>query len=428
VSGRVTVALVGAVAILVVGAASAFAAAPRAGGPPLPTNDPFYAYRGSLKHIVPGTVLRTRAIALAGATGIGPTSATQVLYRTTGELGQPTVTVATIIQPTSRVGATKILSYQTAYDALGAQCDPSYTLNGGNPSYSLARAEEQVILGYARAGETVLVPDYEGEHLDWIAGQESGYGTLDGIRAAELVLKVPARSTPVGLIGYSGGSVGTEFASELAPTYSPKLDIVGVAEGGIPADLFHNTTYINGSRGWSGTIPATFVSLARAFHFNLAPYLSAYGMKVASQVRHQCITSFFGAYPGLTYQKLLKPKHRDLFKIPAFVKSTDHLIMSRTGTPKGPLFIGVGNSDGTGDGVMVAKDDEALAHTYCRRGVSVQFTEYTGDDHTQAAVPFEQGAAAFLAARLSGQAVPNACRSIGAGNSLAPLPVPRAAQ
>ncbi len=51
------------------------------------------------------------------------------------------------------------------------------------------------------------------------------------------------------------------------------------------------------------------------------------------------------------------------------VRISDKLIMSRTGTPKGPLFIGVGDADGTGDGVMVTKDDEALAHTYCQRGV-----------------------------------------------------------
>jgi len=421
---RLTGATVGALTVLVLGAVSALAAT-AASGPTFPTRDPFYSYSGSLKHIAPGTVLRTRTIALAGATGSAPKSATEVLYRTTGELGQPTVTVATIIRPTSQTGPTKILSYQTAYDALGAQCDPSYTLQAGSPSYSLSTAEEQVFLAYVSAGDTVVVPDYEGERLDWIAGQESGYGTLDGLRAAERVLHVPPASTPVGMIGYSGGSVATEFASELAHAYAPKLDIVGVAEGGIPVDLFHNTAYVNGSPVWSGTIPATLVSLARAFHVNFTPYLSAYGVRVTDKVKHECITSFLGAYPGLTYQKLLKSRYHDIFKIPPFVKFTDHLIMSRTGTPKGPLFMGVGDSDGTGDGVMVTKDDEALAHTYCKRGISVEFNAYKGDDHTQAAVPFEEGAATFLGDRLDGKPVPDNCSSVGVGNSLAPLPVPR---
>ena len=76
----------------------------------------------------------------------------------------------------------------------------------------------------------------------------------------------------------------------------------------------------------------------------------------------------------------------------------NRLIMSRTGTPKGPLFLANGNSDGAGDGVMVAKDVEALAHTYCQRGVSVQFHEYKGLDHGQSFATFSAGALAFLTA------------------------------
>lgn len=410
--------------LIVLGLGMGAVAPAAAAGPIFPKRDPFYSYSGQLARLAPGTVLKTRTVALPGATGTQPRSATQVLYRTTGELGQATATVATIIRPSSSTGPLKILSYQTAYDALGAQCDPSYTLRGGNPSDSVGKSEEQVILAYVAAGDTVVVSDYEGERLDWVAGQESGYGTLDGIRAAEHVLHARAAKTRVAMIGYSGGSVATEFASELAHAYAPKLWIVGVAEGGIPVDLAHNTRYINGSPGWSGVIPATLVSLGRSFRIDVTALLSGYGRRIANQVKHECIGSFFGAYPGLTYQKLLKHRFRNIFKIPTLVKAIDLLIMSRNGTPTGPLFIGVGNADGTGDGVMVTKDDEALAHAYCKRGVSVDFNVYRGDAHSQAAVPFELGAAGFLTNRLNGKRVPDNCSSVGAGNSLAPLPVP----
>jgi hypothetical protein len=73
---------------------------------------------------------------------------------------------------------------------------------------------------------------------------------------------------------------------------------------------------------------------------------------------------------------------------------------------------------------MVTKDDEALAHRYCKRGVSVEFHVYKGDDHTHAAVPFELGAAGFLTNRLNRKPVASNCSSVGVGNSLAPLPVP----
>jgi hypothetical protein len=117
---RLTAALVCALTIVGLGTVSALGADAASGGPRLPSHDPFYSYHHPLSHVAPGTVLKTRTIALANTPAGDPTQATQVLYRTTGELGQPTVTVATIIRPLSH-GSTKILSYQTAYDALGHQ-------------------------------------------------------------------------------------------------------------------------------------------------------------------------------------------------------------------------------------------------------------------------------------------------------------------
>ncbi len=420
--------LVGRAAILAVVLIAALTAPPAlaASGPTLPSRDPFYRYTKPLGHLAPGTVLRTRRVTIAESGKTAPVTATQILYRTANELGQPAVTVTTVIRPVAPAVGTKLVAYQTAYDALGSECDPSYTLRGGNPSYSTAKDEEQVILGYVNAGYTVVVPDYEGERLDWGAGQESGYGTLDGIRATENYLKLSQTKTPVGLVGYSGGSIATEFATELAPRYAPKLHIVGAAEGGVPVDFLHNTTYINGSPSWSGVIPAVIVSLARAWHLSFTPDLSAYGRKVTTQVRHECINNFVGKYPGLKIQKLLKPRYGNYLKLHDLVAISDHLIMSRTGTPREPLFIAVGNADGTGDGVMVAKDVEALAHTYCHRGVSVEFKEYSGDDHTEAAIPFEATAFTFLTRRLNGTPVANGCSSVGMGNSLAPAPIPPA--
>jgi hypothetical protein len=402
-------------AILLSGASTAAAA------PTLPSQDPFYSYSGSLSGIAPGTVLKTRPVTISGGL---PTAATasQVLYRTTGELGQPTVTVATIIQPLLGV-LPNLVSYQTAYDGLGPQCEPSYTLQGGNSGDATDAAEQALIAGYVTAGDTVVIPDYEGTNQEWGAGQESGYGTLDGIRAAEQALKLSPPGTAVAMVGYSGGSIATEFASELQPKYAPDINLVGAAEGGIPVDFAHNLNYINGSQSWSGVIPAVLVGLGRAFHINIKDYASKYGIQLANTVKSECINSFLGKYPGLTIQKLLKPQYRNFVRIPLIATLTNHLTMTTAGTPQVPLFIGVGNSDGTGDGVMVARDVQELAHTYCQRGVPVQFREYKGQDHTGAAIQFAPAAVGFVTERLLGLPVPNDCSSIAPGNSLAPLPV-----
>jgi Secretory lipase len=402
--------------------AGAAMAPPNAADSVLPSYSAFYAYKGltPLRDIAPGTVLKKRTITVTIDDNDLPFKADQLLYRTTGQLGQPTVAVTTLIRPIVPVG-TKIVAYQEAYDALGSECDPSYTLAGGNPADGTGGDEAAVMALYLTAGYYVDVSDYEGTNNDFVAGQESGYGTLDSIRASERDLGAPA-STDVGLVGYSGGSIASEWASELAPTYSPGLHIVGVAEGGIPVDLAHNLNYVNGSPAWSGVIPAVVLSLARAFDVNLTPYLSAYGEQITQQVQGECIESFLGAYPGLRVQQLLKPQYQDFLAIPVFRKIVNTLLMGSVGgRPAGPLFMGVGDADGTGDGVMVTEDVEGLAHDYCTRGVNVQFNIYRSQDHDNAAIPFEVEAAAFLEQRFLGIPAINGCSTIGTGNSLAPL-------
>jgi hypothetical protein len=422
-SGGVFLALLG---LIVAVGFSARSAPADAATPALPSADPFYAYAGStpLAQITPGTVLKVRAVQLVVNGAPSPYSAQQVLYRTTGELGQPTATVATVIKPLVPAGATKLISYQTFYDALGSECDPSYTLQGGNPSYSDAQIDATLMQSYLQAGFTVVTSDYEGENLDWAAGQESGENTLDGIRAAENQLGV-SRTTSVGMVGYSGGSIATEWASELAPAYAPDLHIVGVAEGGVPVDFAHNLTYINGDNdGWAGVIPAVLVGTARAFGIDLDTYLSDYGKQVTAQVADECINNFAGSYPGLTVQQLLKPQYQNFLAVPTFTTVVNDLTMGTApGNPAEPLFMAVGNQDGTGDGVMVAADVEALAHEYCEQGVPVTFSEYSGLSHEEAIVPFESTALTFLEDLFAGGPAPNGCTSIGAGNSLAPLPV-----
>ncbi len=386
--------------------------------PLLPTSDPFYKWSGSLVHDAPGTILRTRSIAYSGEfNGTNtPVKANQLLYVTTDELGCKTVSVVTVFQPLDQPASTptRLFSYQTSYDALGTQCDPSYTLRAGT--------EGDSPMSYVTAGYTVVMADYEGEDAAYGVGQLSGYQTLDAIRAAEKWLGVPEISTPVAMLGYSGGAVATEFASELAPTYAPHLDIVGVAEGGIPVDLFHELAYIDHpDSSWTGQIPSYLDGLARGFDIrDLDKYFTLRGIAAASADQTQCS----GTFTGLTTDQMFKPQYQDIEKIPVLVRIFDRLIMSRTGTPRGPLFIGNGLSDSIGDGVTVTKDVQELAYTYCHRGVPVEFHIYHGLNHSRAGTPFFDQAQAFLAQRFANQPVHNGCAGIGPGNPIAPVPVP----
>jgi hypothetical protein len=391
-----------------------------------PAHDPFYRYHGKkpLRRIAPGTPLRERAVTLGLATGKTPLPAQQILYRTTDASGHAVASVTTVLLPVTGTVAPKVVAYLSFYDALGSQCDPSYTLRGGNPgaaNTTTADLEQGVVNSLHADGYIVTVPDFEDETLDYVSGTESGMSSLDGIKATLAVLKLGTK-TPVGLIGYSGGSIAADWASELAARYAPHLHLIGVAEGGVPVDLSHNVAYINGSPSWSDVIPAAMIGIARSHHLNLTPYLSKRGRKIVAAESHECIGQFMGAYPNLKVKQIVKPKYARLTHVPIFRKYFNALIMgSVKGHPREPLLMVVGNSDGTGDGVMIEKDEQELAYEYCHQSVDVDFVQLKGLDHDDAGVAFIPQALAYLAERFVGAPASDNCGTIKPGNSLAPI-------
>jgi hypothetical protein len=387
--------------------------------PAPPAQDPFYTYSGAepLGTIPPGTVLKARSVRLAFGTKIStPLRAAQLLYRTTGQLGQPTVTVTTVLQPTPIPVVPRIIDYLSFYDGLGSRCDPSFTLAGGDPGGSInqqeAQEEELLILWYLSQGDIITVPDIEGTHLDWMAGHESGYAALDAVLATESFLKL-SPATKVGMSGYSGGAVAADWASELAPGYAPNVNIVAVAEGGIPANYIDLFDYINGSAEYSAAIPGMLIGLSRAYGIDLASYLTPYGQKVISQEDQVCMASVFGHYQ-LTLQDIMLPAYRDVAHVAPFSRMLSDQTMGTAGThPRAPLFMGIGNVDGRGDGAMSAVAARALARHYCLEGVPVNYQEYRGASHVTAGAFFDPETGPILQERFAGVPFVSNCSSLG---------------
>src|SRR5437762_1640436 len=89
--------------------------ATRAAAVPPPEQDPFYRYGGSapLAEIAPGTVLKTRTFPYHVLGLPLPVKAVQLLYRSTGQTGQATINVTSVLLPPLRLGAPKIVAYQS---------------------------------------------------------------------------------------------------------------------------------------------------------------------------------------------------------------------------------------------------------------------------------------------------------------------------
>lgn len=418
------------IALLVL-AAQAAAAVP-------PSQDPFYRYEGSapLSSIAPGTVLKTRTLSYHVAGVPLPVRAVQLLYRSTSALGQPTVNVTSVLLPALRLGP--VVSYQSFYDSLNNEDEPSYAISGGVSLGGLIPDVESAVIAPALlAGDAVVVPDTEGEEADFAAGPVYGINTLDSLRAA---LASPATGLSgagkIGLIGYSGGAIATEWAAELAPSYAPEVSakILGTAFGGTLVDPAHNLRYVEGSTVWAGVIPMALIGIARAYDIELTPYMSEYGRSLNEKLQHASITEALAQYPGLTWSQLAQPQYPTPESIPVYDEVANKLIMGRSGTPSEPLFVGQGAggelegtsggkpSIGPGDGVMIAGDVRSLAREYCARGVKVQYEQYEDLSHVPSALEWLPEAYAWLAARFIGLPAPQNCAQIAPGNSLEPIP------
>ncbi|HWI44373.1 MAG TPA: lipase family protein [Nocardioides sp.] len=389
-----------------------------------PSSDPFYSYSGSvpLRDHTLGTVLDRRVIThhLAGLPL--PQRVTQVLYRTQDTQGEPTATVATVIPPLTKVFAKpRLVSYQFAYDAVGEACNPSYAYSGGfSLPGQINSGEQAAVVGYLLSGYTVVVSDYEGQDMHFGAGRESGVQTLDGIRAAvNSAAYGLSRTTPIALVGYSGGSIATEWAVEQAPVYAPEVNsrLVGAAMGGTPTDLEHLLSYIDGSFLWAGAIPLGLTGLARAYDIDLDPYTNDYGKQVLARTSNQCISQVLGVYAGLRFADLMKPQYGSFAKIPPLAKVREQVVMGRAGTPTAPLLFAVGKLGNTGDGIIVTKDVKDLATDYCGRGTSVRYQQYDGLEHVGGMVAFVPHAMAWISQRFAsdGRSRSDSCASLLAG-------------
>jgi Secretory lipase len=411
---------------------------------PQPKDDPFYSYGGStpLASIAPGTVLATRSIRYH-ILGV-PTAlkTTQLLYRSTSQTGNPTVNVTSVIQPLSQGDKSKVLSYQSAYDSLNRNDQPSYAISGGLTFGGIVPNVELAVFGlFLAQGYTVVVPDTEGQRADFAAGPEYGMNTLDSARAA---FNSPTVGLPgdakIALLGYSGGAIASEWAAELAPTYAPDVNsrIIGAAIGGVLVHPAHNLRYVEGTYFWAGVMPMALIGIARAFEVDFTPYLSARGLKLYHDMQATSIVNVLGQPPywRLRWADLVSPAYPTPESLPLFVTLANKLIMGTGGTPTIPLFIGQGaNGDlewtpgnkpgiGPGDGVMIAGDVRTLARTYCENGTAVQYEQYDLLSHVTSVGMWLLQAIEWIGDRFAGQPAPNNCSSIPPGNRLDPIPVP----
>lgn len=392
--------------------------------PSPPEFDPaFYAPpRASYESLAPGEIIAARAVNVANLSAIPVNvDAWQLSYRSTNTRDEPVAAVTTVLKPRgpAKEGAGKLVSFQIAEDATAQYCAPSYamqlgtvpTLVTGSQIVSLEFLEVQTALAQ---GWAVSVPDYQGPNSAYAAGPLGARLTLDGIRAAERFapLGLPGTQTRVGMWGYSGGAIATGHAAEIQPSYAPELDLVGVAEGGVPADLGAVLTNANNAAP-SGLVLAAVLGLGREypdFQQFLDERMNPLG-RALTTVKNPLCVAYQAALIPFANNKGMLDVPGDPLDEPVVRSVIDRTRMGMT-VPEAPLFIYQSNPDW----IIPVGPVNTLVDTYCKDpSARVQYTRDHFSEHLSLGAAGAPSALMWLRDRLNGVPAAPGCevRDVG---------------
>jgi hypothetical protein len=372
-----------------------------------PDQDPFYVPPAGYAADPNGTVLRTRSIVGIYLVLPVPVNAYQVLYKSVDSHNQPVAEAATILVPitpwTGR-GQRPLVSYQLAEDSVATRCEPSYTLRVGLGAPTPASTYEvSLSLPALAEGYAIVYADYEGPNSEFIAGLQTAHGVLDGIRAAEhFPVTGLTPTTPVALWGYSGGGFATTWAGEVAPSYAPELHIVGIAAGGVPADLKAMADYNNGNLG-AGLLILAFIGLDRAFpEAGVEAILNASGEQLFEANGNNCTldVALFHPFDNLAnYTTVADPIDSPQAQ---YLYAANDLGQRAPGAP-------YYNYQALQDELVPVGPADSLLQKYCAAGVVVQKSRIPLAEHITGEIDGALPALRFITDRFAGKPARNDC-------------------
>ncbi|MCF8587125.1 lipase family protein [Gordonia liuliyuniae] len=413
-------------AVLTAGAVAApVTAAPQSATPkiapapllPLPQELDASFYRPSPKRLAAaenGEIIAARRITPAnfGAVPIN-VDAWQLSFRSTNTSGEAIPAVTTVLKPRGAVkkGPRKVISMQLAEDSTAGYCATSYAVQHLNASsllgQAVAPAELLIAQGFLHQGYAVVLPDHEGPEHAYAAGPLGARITLDSLRAARSFAPSSiSDASPIGLYGYSGGAIVTGHTAEIKQSYAPELNIVGAAEGGVPADL---KVVLNAAQNnvTSGLVLGAIAGLAREYDYFdkfLDTRLNPAGKALLAAKGPLCVQYQALTFPFLNNKGFINWPGDPLAAPP--VKRV--LTETKMGSVRPDMPMYIWNS--ALDEVIPVGQVDTMVRSYCRTaGPSITYTRDHLSEHLIGEVSGAPMALLWLKDRLDGKPAASGC-------------------
>ncbi|MGB8223747.1 MAG: lipase family protein [Polyangiales bacterium] len=190
----------------------------------------FYMPPDPLPSDAPGTLIRAEVMEPFAA----GTQAWRILYVSTAVDGTPIAVSGMVAAPggSPPEGARDVVSWAHGLTGVSDRCAPSrgYAIDQFSVLAQEALAAGQVLVG----------TDYEGLGTPgvhpYLVGPSEGRGVLDIVRAAQQIEEAGAGGRVV-IWGLSQGGHAAVFAGEIAPSWAPELEVLGVVAAAPGSEL-----------------------------------------------------------------------------------------------------------------------------------------------------------------------------------------------
>ena len=341
-----------------------------------------------------------------------------VLYQSTDQHGNPDWVTGTVIVPTAKwsgKGERPVVTYAEGTQGLAHQCAPSIQMAEGT-EYDGGAIIESLKKGYA-----VAVTDYQGYTNGavptYTAGKAEGQAVLDVVRAGR---QIPGsgigEKDPVIVWGYSQGGQAAGWAAELQPTYAPDVKMIGLAAGGVPANLQAVREFDNGSVGTAFGLDA-LIGLDAAYpeEFGLTAQENEAGLAAGEKLLGECAIQSLAEFRDINIDEYTLG-HKTLAQEEAEHPAIERIVSEQElGTKAVP--VPVYHYHGLEDEFVPVKQDVELHQKWCALGVKDDFQLYPGD-HLLTDPTAIGNVMKWIEERLAGKTAPSTCGDHSASAAL----------
>ena len=325
-----------------------------------------------------GDVIWSRTVTGADALPHGART-TLVLYRSNALGGKGIAVSGTVTVPKGKApkGGWPIISWAHGTTGSADVCAPSRD-SLSNPAHAYISYVNPVLDGWLQRGYAIARTDYEGLGTPgphpYLIGHSEGRGVLDIARAARQL--DPRIGRKLVIAGHSQGGQSALFAAADAKTWTPELQLRGVAAFAPASDiagLVAAAKVLTTPSGLAGLGGMILDSAVTASGVNAADVASPEAVALLPQVQTKCLPQLSAAdsWGALAPASIIRDGV-DLSRLNAVLNGMDPTLRITA-----PVLLIQGGNDTT---VFKAYTD-ALDTRLVAKGDTVRYTPYPGVDH-----------------------------------------------